>query len=210
MTGKELDNENVLFQQVATGDAGAFHVIFHHYNALLLPFVIKLTSSPETAREVIQEIFMDVWRQREKLVAINNYRAWLYSIASNKAIDYLRRQAAEGRLLSRLQSTAASSPDAPDNTLIGKEMAHLVEQAIESLPPAQRQVYRLSREQNLSIAEIAALQGTSPNTVKNQLVTALKAVKLFLERFIYLLLPWLYFFFKFFLFPIVLNHLCCD
>lgn len=210
MTGKELDNENVLFQQVATGDAGAFHVVFHHYNALLLPFVIKLTGSPEAAREVIQEIFMDVWRQREKLVAINNYRAWMYSIAGNKAINYLRRQAAEGRLLNRLQSTAASSPDAPDNTLIGKEMARLVEQAIQSLPPAQRQVYRLSREQNLSIAEIAVLQGTSPNTVKNQLVTALKAVKLFLERFICLLLPWLYFFFKFFLFPIVLNHSSCD
>ena len=177
-----MDNEAELFQLVAKGDAAAFQLIFHHYNALLYLFVVKMTGSPETAKEVVQDIFLLVWQQREKLPAIQYPKAWIYRVASNTAVNYLRKQAADGRLFDRLKTQSSSIAATPETSLLTKETDKILQQAIQSLPPGRQQVYRLSREQNLTIPEIAVLLGLSPHTVKNQLVSALKSIKSFLEQ----------------------------
>ncbi|MBS1563689.1 MAG: sigma-70 family RNA polymerase sigma factor, partial [Bacteroidetes bacterium] len=173
---------------VSMGDANAFLQIFHHYNALLLPFVLMLTGSQQTTQEILQDILLAVWQQREKLASVQQHRAWIFRVAANKAISYMRKQAAEGKLFRHLVATTPAADHGTANALAARETAALIEQAIQSLPPVQQKVYRLSREQQLSIAEIAAIQGSSPNTVKNQLVSALRSVKSWLEKGLYLLL----------------------
>ena len=172
----KLFQENELFVRIAQGDEVAFRLVFNHYSKELAPFIIKLTDSPELAREVVQDIFLQLWEQRQKLISIENPRGWIIRLASNTAIDYLRKRAANGRLFERLklQKRTAETPEA---TFAVKELETRLEHAVNLLPPARQKVYRLSREHHLTIPEIAASTGVSVNTVKNQLVAALKAIR---------------------------------
>lgn len=179
--------ENELFRRIAAGDTDAFTLIFKQYSTELAPFVTRLTGSPELAKEVMQDIFLKLWLQRERLTTVKQPRAWIVRLASNTAVDYLRKQAADGRLLKTLEQQTAWV-ETPDMTYAGREAARQLEQAIEHLTPAQQRVYRMSREQHLSIQEIAQELGVSPNTVKNQLVDALKTIRKHLDKGIYIVL----------------------
>jgi RNA polymerase sigma-70 factor (family 1) len=184
--------EKELFLKIAQGDTAAFKIIFDAYSEELSPFIIKLTRSRETAREVIQDIFLQIWQKKEKLAEVDNPRAWMIRLASNTAINYLRKKASEGRLFEKL-STMTEPIHTPEKILATKEMASLIGQAIQTLPAAQQAVYKLSREQHLTIPEIAHKQGVSPNTAKNQLVSALKNIRQFLEKALQALIVWLFF-----------------
>lgn len=192
MSIESTHTEKELFLKIAQGDTAAFKSIFDTYSAALSPFVISLTRSRETAREVIQDMFLQLWQKKEKLGEVENPRAWLIRLASNTAINYLRKQASEGRLFDKL-STMTEPVHTPEKILAAKETAGLIEQAIRMLPAAQQAVYKLSREQHLTIPEIADKQGVSPNTVKNQLVSALKTIRLFLEKALQALIAWIFF-----------------
>lgn len=172
--------EKILFRQIAKGDETAFGQLFHHYNHLFRPFVIKLTKSDFAADEVLQEVFLKIWLYRERLADVENPRAYIVRIISNESINYLRLLAKEDRLLTEaLQLPGDASPE---QALAYRETAMLIEEAIGQLPPGCQQVYRLSRDENKRIPEIASLLHLSDNTVKNQLVKALKIIRLHIAR----------------------------
>jgi RNA polymerase sigma-70 factor (family 1) len=171
-----LHKEKELFTRIAAGDEAAFGELFHAYNRSLLPFIIKLTGSSETAKEVVQDIFLSLWQQREKLRGVENPRGWIIRIASNMSVNYLRKQALNGKLLNKLKTSLPVQPTA-ENEITAKELAALVQQVVGNLPPGQRKIYELSREQGMSIPEIAESLHVSPSTVKNQLVSALRSIR---------------------------------
>ena len=183
-------NDRELFALIARDDANAFRQIFHQYTKLLLPFVNKLTGSPEGAEEVIQNLFLQLWLQRQKLTDIQNPKAWIIRLASNIATDYLRKQTANSKLLSRLKNQTTSD-SSPEQDLSAKEMAALVQQAVQQLSPQCKKVYLLSREEGMTIPEIAEALQTSPNTVKNQLIKALNDIRAALQKGILLIAVWL-------------------
>ena len=165
-----------LFVRIARGDESAFQPVFHHYNRELLPFIVRLTGSKEAAEEVIQEVFLRLWQQRDKLNGIRNPRAWIIRIASNISFTYLRKQITESRLYEKLQ-TSPSFNATPENELAAKEIAMQIREAVLRLNPSERRVFELSRDRGMSIPEIAESLGLSPHTIKNQLTTALKAIR---------------------------------
>jgi RNA polymerase sigma-70 factor (family 1) len=181
-----LDNEIELFVRIARGDESAFQPISHHYNRELLPFIIKLTGSREAAEEVIQEVFLRLWQQRDKLSGIRNPRAWIIRIASNISITYLRKQTTESRLYERLKAKPSFNAT-PENELATKEITKQIREAVLRLNPSERRVFELSRDRGMSIPEIAESLGLSPHTVKNQLSAALKAIRSSLSKVILLI-----------------------
>lgn len=176
-----------LFVRIAGGDELAFQPVFHHYNRELLPFIVRLTGSKEAAEEVIQEVFLRLWQQRDKLNGIRNPRAWIIRIASNIACTYLRKQITESRLYEKLQ-TSPSFNATPENELAAKEITRRIREAVLRLNPSERRVFELSRDRGMSIPEIAESLGLSPHTIKNQLTTALKAIRSSLSEVILLFL----------------------
>ncbi|MEP7376049.1 MAG: RNA polymerase sigma-70 factor [Chitinophagaceae bacterium] len=170
-------DEKELFVRIAGGDEAAFRTIFHHYNKLLLPFMIKLTGSITGAEEVLQEVFIRIWLHREKLHTIESPKAWIVRIASNLSLNYLRKIDADNRLFERFHSQPAGQASTTEQNFDAKEITGFIHQAVENLSPQCRQVYKLSREQGMTIPEIAEAMKASPNTVKNQLIKALKEIR---------------------------------
>ena len=177
-----VHDEKELFLRIAEGDETAFRHLFHLYNKQLVPFILKLTNSQVAAEEIIQEAFIKVWKNRATLAQIETPKAWMVRIVSNLCYNHLRKNAIEGRLFKAIQEKAPTALATPADLVAAKELEQIIQKGIESLPPQMRQVYLLNKEKGLSIAEIAAELNIAPQTVKNQLVTALKKLRIHLER----------------------------
>ena len=87
----KLINETELFAQLAAGDERAFETIYHHYNKRLAPFVEKMVRSPELAEEIVQDIFVQLWVNRHLLHNISHPTSYLFNIATNKTLDYIKK-----------------------------------------------------------------------------------------------------------------------
>ena len=175
-------DEKALFQEVAKGDREAFRQLFHHYNRILQPFVSRLTGSPAAAEEVLQEVFLKLWLHRDRLAGVENPKAYVIRIAGNEAINHLRAQARDNRLRDAVRQFVVEDVPSPEQGIFYRETEMRLNEAIERLPQSCRKIYRMSREQYMRIPEIADALHLSDSTVKNQLVKALKSIRLHLQN----------------------------
>lgn len=185
-----------LFRLIAEGDETAFRLLFHRYVPELRPLIMHITKTASVAEDIIQETFLRLWISRDKLVSIENPRSWLLRIVFYQSFSYLRRQGVHTRAM----DVMASRQDAEDvhnpteETLAYHQVLHLVEEAVQQLPPQARRIYVMSREKGLRIPEIAQALMLSPNTVKNSLVSSLKIIRKRIEQsghFIPMVVLWL-------------------
>jgi RNA polymerase sigma-70 factor (ECF subfamily) len=173
---QQSDNGNELLKQVVQGDEVAFEKLFQLYKNKLYAFIYQLSGSATIAEDVLQDVFLKIWRNRAQLTGIDNFNAYLYRMAQNHAVNVLRRQSREALLLTEVQRLAPQKVFS-DEWLAAKEVQTALQQAIDSLPARQRKVYQLGKEQGLSYEEIANMLNISTSTVRNHMVQALKAIR---------------------------------
>jgi RNA polymerase sigma-70 factor (ECF subfamily) len=169
-----------LFQLIAQGDEQAFTTLFYQYTPKLIPFLNKLTKSEHLAKEMLQETFLRLWTNREELLKVKSPSSWIYRLASNVSIDYLRVQSNRQRILKMVEVSDAG--DQVNETVDANELKTIIHTAVDALPEKRQQIYRLSREQGLTHQQIADQLGLSINTVKNQLGMALKTIQEHISR----------------------------
>lgn len=173
---QQSTNGNELIMRVVQGDDIAFAQLFRQYKNKLYSFILHLSGSATIAEDVLQDVFLKIWRDREQLTGIDNFNAYLYRMAQNTAINVLRRQSREALLLNEVQRLAPEGVQG-DELLAAKEVRTALQQAISNLPPQQRKVYQLGKEQGLTYEQISGKLGITPSTVRNHMVQALKAIR---------------------------------
>ena len=173
-----LHTEKELLTRLTNGDEPAFRRLFDLYHQRVYSFAFFLTHSEILAEEIVQEVFIKIWMNREKFTEINYFASWLRTVVRNQAYTYLRRIAHEKLILQELSHT---SPHSTETEVLDREYSLLLQQAIEQLPPQQKKVYLLSRKDGLKNDAISAEMGISVNTVKNHLKAALKSIRSFLD-----------------------------
>lgn len=171
-------NEQSLLSQVAEGNEGAFTQLFHRYHHKLGAYIYQLTSSRELAEEVVLDVFMKVWNDREALKEVEHFSAWLYRISRNHALNARRDNLR--RLLREKEAERNLSGETEDDFLAREEQFHLIEQAINQLPPQQKKVFIMSRYQRLKYEEIAREMNISRETVKSYLQVAHTSIRKFI------------------------------
>jgi len=177
-----LPDERMLFARMAKGDEEAFAEIFYHYTALLQPFILNMTRSEADTEEIIQDLFLQLWMQREKMPEIGNYRAYIFTASNNRVYTWLKRRARELRLSAEAGSGVADQDSRLEEALDLKESMALITEAVDRLPPQKKLIWRLSREEGLSHEQIAGQLGLSKNTVKNHMVAAIRMVRKYLQE----------------------------
>ncbi|MDH7460749.1 RNA polymerase sigma-70 factor [Chitinophagaceae bacterium 26-R-25] len=182
VASKILPDEKHLLSLVALGDVHAFSAIYHHYNRSIYPFVLKITKSETLAEEIIQEVFISVWVNRTQMTQVENFRAYIYTIATNKTLNYFKKAVAETRRILHVSATSAKVSNVTEEEIFAKESESLVQAAVESLPEQRKKIYKLSRHEGLTHEQIADKLNISKNTVKNQLVEALKFIRHYLNK----------------------------
>lgn len=169
------DEDRLLFRQVADGDERAFTVIFQKYTPKLASFLMKLTRDEVLAKEMVQETFFRFWMNRANLRGMELNPAYLFRIATNISLNHFKLEHNRARILSTFE--AIDSDQSPAQLLEAKETGMLIREAVELLPAKRREIYRLSREEQMSYQEIADHLGLSMQTVKNQLSASLQFIR---------------------------------
>nr|WP_295865649.1 RNA polymerase sigma-70 factor [uncultured Chitinophaga sp.] len=170
-------DEQVLLASAATGDETAFEELFRKYGRKLYSFMLQLNGSA-AAEDIVQEVFFKLWKERDKLSAITHFNSYLFRMAQNQAINDFRKMARATLLPIEEAGRQETTPATDSNEEIEfKALRERVQEIIDSLPPQQRRVYLLNREQGLKHKEIAELLNISPSTVNKHLVQALHALR---------------------------------
>jgi RNA polymerase sigma-70 factor (ECF subfamily) len=170
--------EKRLLQLISTGDEGAFKTLFEKYRGKLYAYLKSITKSPEAAEEIVMDVFLKVWIGRNSVTEINNFDSFLFRIAHNKAIDFLRALHRDQTLFTLVwEEIQVAGSQTADGSLKEKESHAILQAAIDQLSPKRRLVYELSRENALSHDQIAAYLNLSKSTVNNHLVESLRFIK---------------------------------
>jgi RNA polymerase sigma-70 factor (ECF subfamily) len=170
-----------LCRALAASDAEAFERLFRHLHGPLLRYAATLTD-PDDADDVVQDAFVRVWNNRQRLDPNRSLRALLYQIVRNLAFNRGRDRRLHDEKHAQM-SNLVSPPDAPDAVADGARLDALLGRWIAALPPRQREALALSRFDGLSHDEIATAMGVSPRTVNNHLVAALKTLRDHIHRY---------------------------
>lgn len=174
-TNDAADRE--LQQRLRAGDEGAFDSLFRTHYAHLVRMAESIVRESSLAEEIAQEVMLELWRRRESLEVEQSFRAYLIRSTRNRALNYVRHQQVVAREAAIASLDSPSSPSGEDE-MLGAELEGAIREAIDGLPEKAREVFRLSREQNLKYAEIAAVLEVSVKTVEKRMGQALAELRL--------------------------------
>ncbi len=167
-------------QQVANGDETAFSELYYRYHNTLGIYIYQLTQSRELSEEIVQDVFLKIWVGREALTEVTNFKAWLFIISKNHALNSLRTLVKERTLKKNLARDHQLSPGMNEERF-DNDSYMLVEQAINQLPEQQKKVFILSRYRRLKYKEIARELNLSRETVKSYLAIAVSSITKFVN-----------------------------
>lgn len=173
--------EKELLRLAADGDEAAFIKLFNSYKNKLYSFLLRITKSEEQSLDFVQDVFMKLWINKAQLSTIDNFSSYIFRAAQNRAINCFKRSMTEYCILKK-KPVAAMVDDSIEANLEYKLLQIKLNEVVKKLPPQQRLVYILSREQGLKHEEIATKLNLSISTVKNHMVQALKTIKEFLRN----------------------------
>jgi RNA polymerase sigma-70 factor (ECF subfamily) len=154
-----------------------FKCLFDNYKKRVFGYVLTLSHSAFTAEELTQEIFIKLWLCRNRLGGVDNIEGYIFTVARNKTLNYLRKAAHESKALRELCSRMIPENNNVEERAIIYDRHKQLREALTRLSPQRLLVYQLSRDQGLNHKEIARQLHVSPHTVKNQLVMALKFIR---------------------------------
>ncbi len=169
-----------LVDETLAGDRDAFGELVLRHQRGLVNYIFRLVGSRDVATDLSQEVFLKVFVSLETFDPRYRFTTWLYRIASNSAIDHLRRR--QPRTLSLSQPASAEEGPAapviagtdpsPDDVLRGRELESRIGKAIGDLPVGYRQLILLRHRQNCRYDEIARITRLPLGTVKNRIFRA--------------------------------------
>ena len=169
-----LKEEKDYIRELKTGSFSAFDHIFSLYKERLYAFAIGYLKVTEDAKELVQEVFVKVWENRNRLDETRSFNAYLFTIAKNLILNFFRKKANQQSFIEYIKQNTGLTYSNADEELEYEDLLKTANSYIELLPGRRKEIYRLSREKGLSNEEIAQALKISKKTVENQLTLALK------------------------------------
>jgi RNA polymerase sigma-70 factor (family 1) len=168
----------ILQSQVAIGDTRAFRQIFDALFSNLTKFSFSFVHSKEAATEIVDELFVQLWIKRADIMKINDLRVYLYTATKNASLNYISKKAKQIEVEPyenlQVQMTDVVSPE---QIMITKEMLQKIKEAVDSLPPRCKLIFKFVREDGLSYSEVAEILGLSIKTIDAQMVIAVARIR---------------------------------
>jgi RNA polymerase sigma-70 factor (ECF subfamily) len=183
-----MPSDQNLVERIREHDAHAFEILFDRYTEMIRRHLIRIVRTEAVTQDLVQEVFLRVWTHAEQWDGRGSFKAWLYRIATNLALNYLRtvnrRREQSLEIVDQWyeeeegDSTPAWLVDAsalgPDASLELAEQQALFRRLIETLPQEKREVFRLVHEMEMSMRDVADELGLPEGTVKSRLFYAKK------------------------------------
>lgn len=174
--------ERELVEQLKEGSRKAFDQLYHRYFEQLYAYCLKYTKRIDATEEIVQETFIQLWLNRERIRESDKLRHLLFVMARHRLINAFRRTANSVSYEDYLHyRNILTNERGSDKMIEYDEFLQMIRAAMASLPENQQRIIRLSRIEGMKNGEIAKVLGRSEQTVKNQLSLGLKALREKLE-----------------------------
>jgi len=186
-------SDEALLAAFNDGDAAAFEVLLERYRRPLYNFLLRSTGDRDRAQDLTQEAFLRVVQSSASFKHQSRFSTWLYTIARNLCVDASRKRAlrrhpsldapvraaafADGGVAPLLGDRVPSPDLGAERRTASRDAGARIAEAVEALPPEQRDVFLLRHVQHLPFKEIAAIVGVAENTVKSRMRYALERLQ---------------------------------
>lgn len=179
----EKIDDRLLLNLIREGDKLAFKHLFETYFTPLCRFMHLYVKETTIVEELALDIFTYVWENRQTLQIQISLKAYIFQAAKNKCLNVLRQK----KVTVSLDDTQQDIPETDEMSIETEELYNLIQEAVMALPDKCKEVFNLSRTENLTNQEVAAQLNISEKTVEGHITNALKRIKAFLgESYSYL------------------------
>jgi len=183
--------ENELFRKTKKGDVYSFEKLFKAYYRNLCFFAENYVKEKAMAEEIVGSFFINIWEKRSIIEIKGSVKSYFYSSVHNQCIKYLEHlkvmKRYEEYAISRLRSKELLAPSSnayPLANLISQEIVEDIEKSINELPEKCREIFCLSRFEDMSYEDISAKLDVSINTVRTQMARALQKLRENLKNYL--------------------------
>lgn len=180
---KQMVDERELVIRLIDGDEDAFCELYAAYKNRLLYFAMKFVKSREFAEDIFQDAFTVVWQSRRFINPDASFSSYLYTIVRNRILNQLRDMSNEDQLKEYILSQAVDASNDTKSEILLNDLKEVIGRALEQLTPRQREVFKMSRDLQLSHKEIADALGVSVNTVQEHISVSLKVIRSYLTKY---------------------------
>ncbi|WP_423130369.1 RNA polymerase sigma-70 factor [Gaoshiqia sp. Z1-71] len=180
-------SEKVLIDRLIAGDQTAFELIFRHYYPGLVIFTAQITRNRNEAEEIVQDLFFRIWCQKNQIKGSLSLKPYLFTSVRNRGLNFLERKKTEARKIDEFRKIIKNNLTFEPDIFVSSELQEKISQAFEKLPPRTKEIFILSRINELKNDEIAGRLEISKRTVETQISHALKILKQELKDYLVLL-----------------------
>lgn len=166
-----------LQQLLANGEIEAFNELYRRYVNPVKGFLIKFLHSKVLSEDVSQDIFINLWNNSSKLKQVQSFKAYLFTVARNKALDSLKSTLRADAAMNEVFTAITQHRNSLEEEQLNKEYLLFLERTLNTIPQRSREIFALCREQGKTYDEAAAELGLSRNAIKNHMVFTMKVLR---------------------------------
>lgn len=174
-------SDSKLFKRASLGDEDAFRVIYDRYRPKIYSYALKITSSTESAEDIVHDVFLKLWDNGG--MEVDNVAGFLRVMTRNHTLKALRKQMLEHRSTADAITGQPDCDSCTDEAVAYHETQAIVSSAISHLSPQRKQVFLLCREEGLKYHEVAERMNLSPLTVKTHMQHALRFLREYMSKY---------------------------
>ena len=175
-------NDLELVELMRHGHRQAFNEIYDRYWLKVFMSAVKRIHSKDDAKDLIQDLFFTLWIKRDSLVITTSLSSYLYTAIKYKVINHIESNIVKANYLNSLDKARVDYDNSFDESIVTRDLERFLDLGINNLSPKVKEVFELSRKENLPIHEIAERLHISDQTVKNQISKALKVLRIHLSE----------------------------
>lgn len=181
-----INGESLLIQRIREGEEYAFEIAFLKYHTPLCRYIWKYVRSEELSKSIVQEVFTDIWEDRERLNPSGHLRGFLFEVARNKALDYIKHQKIVDDYIAEAKQKKREDFYRSYYKVDKKDEAfqEAIEESINALPPRGRQIFELNRNEGLTYREISEYLDISIKTVETHMRRVLQKLRTRLAEYV--------------------------
>ena len=158
------------------GDRESFNQVFRRYYSPMVRFCIRYVADSDLASEIVQDLFVKLWSNREKISFNTSFESYMLTSVRNSALTYINKERSHAEANLRVFSEESDNTD-PSETLQSNNLEESYRKILKDMPEKRREVFLASRYDGLKYSEIAEKLGISQKTVEAQMSAAIKQLK---------------------------------
>jgi RNA polymerase sigma-70 factor, ECF subfamily len=175
-------DDQVLFDAWQKGNTRGFSTLYERYKNRVFGFLVRMTNDREIAEDLLQDTFLAAMRNAQQFDRERNFLSWIFGIAHKRTIDYFRHVKVENEHLDDTDRSLGKGPMLPDAKMSNSHLNAMINEAVNTLEPMQREVFLLRELGDVPFRDIAQMMNCPINTALGRMRLALKNIRRELKK----------------------------